>query len=1635
MGLIGAFGLAATLLTAVTSASAAPASEPPAAGEVAAGLAAAHLPEPLVATGPTGAAEDAALLAAVSGFETRRNPDDFSTLTGFLAAQPKSAWRAAVLTDLGLVYRHYGYFSRALDAWQQAWHAGKDATGPRARALVDRAVGELVRLDAALGYRDRLAALLNEIGDRPVRGPGSALVQGGRATLWIMNTHPRHLYNCGPLALKRLILALHASEEEVYFLNRVQAQGPKGTSLAELAALAKQAQVALEPVFRKPGEKVPVPAIAHWRVGHFAAIVGERDGRFEVSDPTLGRQSLWVTQAALDAEASGYFLVPFGAARAADWRKVATAEAEQVWGAGNAPPNDNAPPPLPTSDNAPPPLPSACGGSGLCGYRINEEKVSLILADMPLGYTPPIGPSAGVSLAYDMYDVSQPANFGYFNVGQKWTLNWLSFVQDEPGAPGMMVSRYDRANGFLYAEIGYKSGTGQFTPEEDDASVLVLTKASPVTYQRVLRDGTVETYADSDGSKVFPHNVFLSRIRDPQGNALTLHYSRLGGQVRLASLTDATGRITTFGYGSRISPLLITQVTDPFGRSAELRYDIDGRLISITDVLGLTSQFTYDAASLINSLTTPYGATRFTYGKFNSPSAPGDRRFLTIVDPLGIGEREETFEPTVDVPGSVPFAEVPRGMANLNNSFLAYRNSFHWNKHQYAVAACTANGGCNYHDARTTHFTHDALNTGLRWSTIESVKQPLENRVWYTTPGQLINASISGTYDQPNAIGRVLDNGQTQLTQFAYNAAGNPTEYIDPLGRRTNLTYAANQIDVVSIAQTVAGAPQTTAKFTYNGQHRPLTYADASGQMTHYTYNGAGQLTSITNPLGQRTSFDYDATGDLIRVVNAGGKTAASFTYDSADRVASYTDAGGRTVKYDYDAANRPIRSAYPDRTTEKFAYDKLDLASFTDRNGRVWRYAHDADRRLTAVTDPLGHVTTYTYFEDGTLKSLTDPNGHTTSWDIDVESRPIAKHYADGTVTTYNYEITTSRLASVTDALGQTKNYQYALDDRLAGVSYQNAVNPTPNVAFTYDPYFARLTSMTDSTGTTSYSYVPVGALGALRLEQESSPLPDGKITYAYDPLGRVVSRTVGGASPETFQYDAIGRLIGHTDALGKFAISYLGETGQMIGRHLVGRRVATAWSYLSNTDDRRLAEIDNKFPNERQFHYTTNAEYLITKIVEEKSGRLLQSWGLGYDRDNRLLTANSSTGAKYGYTLDPAGNITKFAAPSGTSAAAYNQVNALTKFAGTPFTYDADGNLLSDGVRTYSWDAENRLAAVTRAGVHSSFAYDGLGRRIAITDTASGRTTRTHYVWCGRQICQSRNGVTSVQRLYYPEGEVIAASKESFYYGPDQVGSVRDVFASSPAFSMVQSYDYDPYGDPTTSRASGPLTDFRYAGMFYHSDSGLYLTRYRAYDPRTSRWLSRDPIGENGGINVPFGATYHNATTGGRISKQWIQLWGRDPNLYKYVLSNPINLRDPNGLQSWTPSFGISIWDTIFGVLGAVGAGAQYGGVSVSAIIAAPSVMGALGVSIAATAAAGVVGAFVVGIAVGSVLHEGIDVVAAFCVGLPTRAFLPDEPGYSEPIQQPTIPSDAGVPPVGLGGVEAAPADSSDAGAPSGP
>jgi RHS repeat-associated protein len=1449
--------------------------------------------EPLVPIGRTSSEEDTALEEAIASYRKNGNEENLQIFELFLSRYPSSAWRVALLTNLGLSYYHYGYFSRAIDAWEQAWQAGSAVSDPRAKALVDRAVGELARMHARLGHANRLQELFEEIDHRPITGPATETLAGAREGLWTMRNNAGVAYLCGPMALKNLLLSQGYTHNQVEFLDEYRS-GPAGVSLAEVARLASQAKMTHSLIFRSVDQPVPVPSIIHWKVSHFAAVIGEENGRFHIIDPTFGRDLL-MTRNAIDSESSGYFLLRDDD-MAGIWRSVSLIEASQVRGMGYTGSND---PNATTPDDS---MAHTCNcgqdsssttaapNYGMAAYNIHEMVDSLHITDTPIGYAPPVGPSVYVTLTYNQREATQPANFTYFNVSPKWTMNWLTYVQDDPNNIGANVSRYV-AGGGAVDYSGYNNNTQTFTPEVRNAAVLALVSTDPIIYQRQLNDGSQEIYQYSNGSTNYPRLVFLTKIIDRAGNSVSLTYDK---QIRLTTITDALGQKTKLSYALSSQPLLVTQITDPFGRKAAIAYDSQGHLSQITDVIGLNSQFGYDSSYLVNVMTTPYGVTHFEYGN----GLDGNSRYLQITDPLGFAEREEYVQGAPGVPFSDPPNTVPQGIIAPFNAYLNDRDSFYWDKHAFQIASG------NYSYARTKHFSHLLTNTNITSSQVESIKFPLENRIWLNYPGQDFGGD-SGTYGGPSRIGRVLDDGSTQLVQITYNASGNRSEIIDPVGRDTLLSYDPSGIDLLQTQRNSSSGFVTVTTFTYNTQHFPLTYTDAAGQVTSYTYNQAGQLRTATNALGEVTKYDYDKLGNLIDIVNPNNKVAEKFTYDRVKRIASRTDSEGFAINYRYDALDRITQEQYPDSTTRQFTWDKLDLVAVKDREGRITRYRYDAARNLIDITDPLGNHKRFAYYENGRLKSFTDSNKNVTKWDIDVEGRVTATHYADHSKAENTYEFATSRLKAVSDALGQVKQYTYTVDDRLAGIDYFKAINATPSVRFSYDPYFELLTSMSDGFGTSQYQYVQVGSLGALQLGQENSSHNNDTIGYQYDALGRLIVRTVD-SSVEKLTFDSLGRPTSHQTPLGTFNLSYLGQTFQLTTQQVNSGTVSTKWSYETNLLDRRLKAIKNSGLT-RSFHYTSTAEYDITQVRESGSAAStsrVQTWDYGYDKADRLLTADSSLGQQYAYQYDVVGNVTQFQTPSGIEDATYNDVNEIVSFGNRSFSYDADGNLIDDGVRNYQWDAENRLIGVVYDTDHtrsSLFRYDGLGRRVDIVATNARVSVENVYLWCGITLCQQETANGTVSRKYFREGEVIAGADTPLYYASDQLGSVRDVLSLHDG-SRVESYDYDSYGN-LTYRLGHTTTNFRYAGMFYEPNSELYLTQYRAYDPVTGRWLSRDPLqgtagaGNNMLMASASGYNIPNFTVHGLNNVDSAGMPMVTTNSYEYTLDDPVNLVDRRG------------------------------------------------------------------------------------------------------------------------------------------
>ncbi len=349
-------------------------------------------------------------------------------------------------------------------------------------------------------------------------------------------------------------------------------------------------------------------------------------------------------------------------------------------------------------------------------------------------------------------------------------------------------------------------------------AVITRTSSSPIQYERQLPNGAVQVFSQPDGVATFPRHVFLTAVRDPQGNVLTFTYD---ATLRLVSAADALGQVTTLSYEDA-DPLKITRVTDPFGRTATFSYDASGRLQAITDLLGLTSAFTYASSDVIAAVTTPYGTTTVTAGE----AEIGLKRWVQTTDPIGGKERVEYGSASVFV------AEPAPAMLTVANN--NHHNSSYWGKRAMEVAPADP--------ASATDYWWTTAQDGSWVSTAApaGIKRPLENRVWYAYPGSGVVHSASGagaltegTMRRVASVGRVLDDGSSQVWSYAYNARGQMTQAIDPLGRETDYVYDATGLDVLQIKQKRGGTFDVLETRTYNSQHLPLTDHRRGGADDH----------------------------------------------------------------------------------------------------------------------------------------------------------------------------------------------------------------------------------------------------------------------------------------------------------------------------------------------------------------------------------------------------------------------------------------------------------------------------------------------------------------------------------------------------------------------------------------------------------------------------------------------------------------------------------------------------------------------------------------------------------------------------------------------------------------------------------
>jgi len=367
---------------------------------------------------------------------------------------------------------------------------------------------------------------------------------------------------------------------------------------------------------------------------------------------------------------------------------------------------------------------------------------------------------------------------------------------------------------------------------------------------------------------------------------------------------------------------------------------------------------------------------------------------------------------------------------------------------------------------------------------------------------------------------------------------------------------------------------------------------------------------------------------------------------------------------------------------------------------------------------------------------------------------------------------------------------YAYDSLDRATFVGYGAQPGPSyeSTVSYVYDVE-DRLTQTVDS-GT-----ITRGFDGFDRMTSEITS--QGTISYTYDAAGRRQTTVVTGQPTLNYTFDAGNNLTQMTQGLSTVQFTY----------DSAGRRTALT------------------LPNGMVTTYGYDGASQLLSMTYLLGSMPLGNLTYGFD----LVRQRVSVG----------GNFARVGIPNAVSATSYNANNQLGSWRTPNLFYDANGNMTSDGLHSYSWDARNHLIKID-AGSTASFSYDAFGRRT--NKTILG--TNTAFLYDEDDPVQELSGTTPIANLM--TGDV-----DEYFQRTDSAGArnfLADALGSTIALAdssgaLQSTYSFDPFGN-TTINGSSTTNSYAYTGRELDSPLGLYFYRARYYNPAFGRFISEDPL-----------------------------------------------------------------------------------------------------------------------------------------------------------------------------------------------
>jgi len=399
----------------------------------------------------------------------------------------------------------------------------------------------------------------------------------------------------------------------------------------------------------------------------------------------------------------------------------------------------------------------------------------------------------------------------------------------------------------------------------------------------------------------------------------------------------------------------------------------------------------------------------------------------------------------------------------------------------------------------------------------------------------------------------------------------------------------------------------------------------------------------------------------------------------------------------------------------------------------------------------------------------------------------------------------------------------------------------------------------------------IEYGYDGDLLTSLSQNGILNQNIDYSYNNDFLVTSSTYAGVTTN-YTYDNDDLLT----SSGAFTItrdSYNGYVTQVSDDTLTINKMYNNYGELSSSSD-------NSFTYELQ-------RDLNGRIIEktEVLNGLSSTYIYTYDSIGRLIQVEKNNQIVESYTYDKNSNRISATLNGITTQATYDQEDGIDTYGDNTYTYDTNGQLnqkmTSEGITTYSYTTQGALTKVVTPTNTIEYILNPLGQRIA--KKVDGQITEK-YLWADLTTLlatlDANNNI--IQRYNYTDNRVptsMQQDNQTYYLHYDQVGTLKAI--SDINHNIVKEITYDTYGNILNDTNPSFTIPFGFAGGLYDPHTNLVHFGYREYDPYTGKWTTKDPIDFSGG----------------------------DSNLYGYVLQDPVNLVDPEGLFSLTKA-GLGFW-----------------------------------------------------------------------------------------------------------------------------